>query len=93
MKIKRNSVFDSKLKTIWQIDLYFTFCVILILVLIKEEMPWILKQIGLMSFYHVFVQVSNSVFCLSLFVLVTAINVCLLLYTFMNVIRTIRVKN
>ncbi len=93
MKIKRNSVFDSKLKTIWQIDLHFTFCVILILFLIKVEMPWILKQIGLMSFYNVFVQVSNSVFCLSLFVLVADINVCLLLYTFINVIRTIRVKN
>lgn len=56
-------------------------------------MPWILKQIGLISFYNIFIQVSNSVFCLSILVFVIAINVCLLLYTFINVIHTMRVKN
>ncbi len=96
MKIKKNILLDNKLKTICQVDLYLTFCLILVLFLIKVEMPWVLKQIGLTSFYYIFVNLSKNDLYLILFAFVIAINVCLLVYMLikivLNVVQTLRIK-
>ncbi len=92
LKIKNNSILDNKLKIIWQIDLYVTSFAALVFFLIKIEMPWILKQMGLINFYDIFTTLSKDIRYSSFFAFVVSMNISLLVYTFISVIHTRRVR-